>query len=460
MTQLFKPDTADNGLVGADPVSPMSKATDQRLRANVAWMLVGNLCQGLSQWLLVVALAKMGSIEMVGSFTLGLAIGLPVLMFGSLSLRSIQITDCNRSYRFPDYLLLRFAAAIVSLLLVAGIAVSAHYSAAVVASVTLIAAAKAVEYVSDIFYGLLQREERMGGIAVSMLLRGTLSVCALSAGVWLTGSLVWGAAALLSASTLTLLAFDMPRCLALLDIGFVAGLRHCTAYAKTVFDGCTHKRLGMLAWAGLPLGGVLMLVSLNLNLPRYFIEHTLGMRELGIFSSLANLLAVGSVVTNALGQGAAPRLAKYFEAARMHEFRALLTTLIVASLGIGAIGLIGALLVGRQVLTIVYRPEYATQQDILVWLMAASGFFYLGSTLGYAVTAVKCFTPQLPLFALAAASTAAASMILVPSQGLRGAALAIMISALIQCAGGTYLLRNACRRARLVSVTALPENVF
>lgn len=444
----------------ADANQQRNSAADQRLRANVGWMLVGNLCQGFTQWLLIVALAKMGTVEMVGSFTLALAIGLPVLMFGSLSLRSIQITDCNASYRFLDYLLLRFFAAVASLIIIASIAISAHYSQSAVASITLIGAAKAAEYISDIFYGLLQREERMSGIAISMMLRGTLSLSALGLGIGLTGSLVWGAVGLFASSALTLLCFDLPRSLALLNIKLSAGLRECSAYVRALLDGRIHRRLGTLAFAGLPLGAVLMLVSLNLNLPRYFIEHHLGIRELGIFSSLTNLLAVGNVITNAIGQGAAPRLAKYFEAAKLRDFRALLTTIVIASLGIGAAGFLGALLFGRRVLAIVYRPEYSTRQDVLVWLMAASGFFYLGSTLGCAVTAVKCFAPQLPLFAIAAASTALASMILVPSQGLRGAALAILISAVIQCAGGAWLLSNAWKRACAASPVALTTNSF
>lgn len=444
----------------ADANQQRNSAADQRLRANVGWMLVGNLCQGFTQWLLIVALAKMGTVEMVGSFTLALAIGLPVLMFGSLSLRSIQITDCNASYRFLDYLLLRFFAAVASLIIIASIAISAHYSQSAVASITLIGAAKAAEYISDIFYGLLQREERMSGIAISMMLRGTLSLSALGLGIGLTGSLVWGAVGLFASSALTLLGFDLPRSLALLNIKLSAGLRECSAYVRALLDGRIHRRLGTLAFAGLPLGAVLMLVSLNLNLPRYFIEHHLGIRELGIFSSLTNLLAVGNVITNAIGQGAAPRLAKYFEAAKLRDFRALLTTIVIASLGIGAAGFLGALLFGRRVLAIVYRPEYSTRQDVLVWLMAASGFFYLGSTLGCAVTAVKCFAPQLPLFAIAAASTALASMILVPSQGLRGAALAILISAVIQCAGGAWLLSNAWKRACAASPVALTTNSF
>jgi O-antigen/teichoic acid export membrane protein len=432
-----------------------NKITDARLRANVAWILAGNLWQGFSQWMLIVALAKLGTIEMVGSFTLALAIGLPVLMFGSLSLRSIQVTDGSRAYRFLEFFTVRLAMALASFITIAAIAVAARYPASVMATVLLIGAAKAVESLSDIFYGLLQREERMAGIGISMMLRGTLSVFTLGAALWLTGSLLWGAAALLVSALFTLLAFDLPRSLALLKIGLPDGLRECGKYARELANAPACRRLGTLAYAGLPLGAVLMLVSLNLNLPRYFIEHNLGLRELGMFSSLTNLLAAGNVVINALGQGAIPRLAKHFEAARMRDFRALLTAIVAASVAVGAIGVLGALLFGRQILAVLYRPEYSAHWDVLVWLMAAAGFFYVGCTLGCAVTAAKCFTPQLPLFAIAAAATTVASMVLVPSQGLRGAALAILISALVQCAGGVWLLRKACQPA-LASPTQAP----
>jgi len=431
------------------PAAFLSPVADSRLRSNVAWMLLGNFWQGLAQWTLVVALAKIGSVEMVGSYTLGLAIALPVLMFASLSLRSIQITDGLRRYRFLDFLALRFACSLLSIILIAAIACAGHYSKAVVAAVILIGAAKTIEYLSDIFYGLLQREERMAGIAISMMLRGTLSLCALAGGVWLTGSLTWGAVGLLASSALTLFFFDIPRSLGLLNLKPADGVAECVRYMDQFLRGEAHRRLAMLALAGLPLGAVLMLVSLNLNLPRYFIEHSLGLRELGIFCSLTNLLAAGSVMTSALGQGAAPRLAKYFEAAKLRDFRRLVFVLSIGSLGIGAAGFGLALLVGPRLLAIIYTPEYASQQNIFLFLMAASGFLYLGSMLGCAVTSVKCFTPQLPLFALAAAATAAASVILVPSQGLRGAALAILISAIIQCAGGAGLLRNAWKHSAL-----------
>jgi O-antigen/teichoic acid export membrane protein len=424
-----------------------SAAAGRVLFSNIAWMLAGNVSYGFSQWALLVALAKIGTIAMVGNFALALAITLPVLMFSSLSLRSLQVTDYQRSYRFLEYASLRFLTVCLSMAFIFIFGLVVGYSAPVLTSTLLIAGAKAFEYVSDILYGLLQQEEDMAGIAISMILRAALSVAALSLGVYLTHSLIWGAAGLLVSSGVVLLAYDIPKTLVFRKGHLRTEIRACMQYMRGLINDGNHQRLWKLALTGLPMGFVLMMVSLNLNIPRYFIQQHLGMQELGIFSAIATLMAAGSVVTNAVGQAAAPRMAKYFSAGDRRRFGALLAAVAAVSLGLGGLGFAGSLLFGRQAMALIYRPEYSTHQDVLVWLMGASGFFYLGSTLGYAVTAVRCFTPQLPLFAGAAVATAIGCIAFVPSLGLRGAAIAILISAVVQCAGSAGLLYDSCRKA-------------
>ena len=436
----FRPIRA--GLEGKQPSKPTSV-----LLFNIAWMLAGNVLYGFSQWGQLVVLAKIGTIEMVGSFALALAICLPVLMFSSLSLRSLQVTDHKRSYRFLEYAALRLLTLVVSVAFIVAFGMIAGYTSAVVLSTAVIGAAKAVEYVSDIFYGSLQQQENMSGIAISMTLRAILSITALSLGVYFTHSLVWGAACLLVSSALVLLAYDIPKTLAVGKIHFRTLIGECGLYFDEVTAKGGHRRLLKLGMSGLPMGFVLLMVSLNLNIPRYFIQQHLGTHELAIFSAIATLLAAGSVATNAVGQAAAPRLAKCFANRDRRGFSVLLVALVVVSLGLGGLGFAAAILFGKQAMALIYRPEYSVHQDVLLWLMGASGFFYLGSTLGYAVTAVRCFAPQLPLFAVAAVTTGIGCLALVPSQGLRGAAMAILISAVVQCVGSAGLLWNSCKRA-------------
>ena len=82
-------------------------------------------------------------------------------------------------------------------------------------------------------------------------------------------------------------------------------------------------------------------------------------------------------------------------------FCRLLSKLVAIGAGTGLAGVLLALVAGREILTILYRPEYADSADLLVLLMAAAAVSYMASFLGYGMTAAaSCFRSQLPLSAL------------------------------------------------------------
>ena len=99
-------------------------------------------------------------------------------------------------------------------------------------------------------------------------------------------------------------------------------------------------RLRRLAILALPLGFVMMLVSLNTNVPRYFIEHYQGTRDLGIYAAITYLMVAGTTVVAALGQSASPRLAQYFADGRTASFCGLMWKLVGIGGALGALGVL------------------------------------------------------------------------------------------------------------------------
>ena len=55
------------------------------LRANFVWILGGNFAYGACQWLMLVAIAKMGTPEMVGRFALAFAVTAPMFLFANMN---------------------------------------------------------------------------------------------------------------------------------------------------------------------------------------------------------------------------------------------------------------------------------------------------------------------------------------------------------------------------------------
>ncbi|MDP2210282.1 MAG: oligosaccharide flippase family protein [Candidatus Aquicultor sp.] len=406
------------------------------LRQNFSWTLVGNIVYAACQWGMLVILAKIGSPVMVGQFALGLAVTAPIILFASLQLRAVQATDARHEYLFEDYLGLRLATTVMALAAIAGVVIFSGYRSETALVILAVGAAKAFEAISDVFYGRLQQHERMDRIAKSMMIKGPLSLLALGIGVYFTKSTLWGAVGLAIAWALVLIGYDIRSGMTIKGRDAVAidvvadGGRRATLRPR--WRNVTSFSLIKLS---LPLGFVMLLISLNANIPRYFIEHYLGERELGIFAAVAYLMVAGTMVVNALGQSASPRLAKYYAAAEAKAFRHLLGKLIVISVLLGVAGVALVVAAGETILTMIYKPEYAQHVDVFLLLMVAAGLGFFASFLGYAMTAARYFRVQAPLFAVVTGVTALACLWLVPLYGLRGAAMALVIATAVQLLG-------------------------
>ncbi len=410
------------------------------LRRNFSWTMIGNLIYAGSQWGILVALTKLGSPEMTGQFTLGLAVTAPVFMLTNLQLRQIQATDAKLLYPFNDYLGLRLLCTLVALGAVGAIAICSGYRWQTMAVVLLVGLAKGLESISDMCYGLFQQHERMDRIAISLMLRGPLALLCLSLGVWLSGSAIAGVLGMVLAWSTVLIGHDLRQSAQLLtsssvDINRVSinRLGNALAQLKPNWNG---SKLWPLIQLALPLGLVMMLFSLSANLPSYFIVASLGKQvgnqaeaELGIFNAIAYLMVAGNIIVGALGDSASPRLAKYYASGDRSAYGLLLGRLIgiggVLGAGVLAIAMIG----GGPLLSLLYSPAYAQRQTLFIWLMAGSGIQYVASFLGYGITAARYFKVQIPISLTSTICLTAACLWLIPAQGLIGAAIALLIGA-------------------------------
>jgi O-antigen/teichoic acid export membrane protein len=413
------------GLLAAGPCAKPSPRP-LSMRSNFSWTFAGNVVYAGCQWGMLMVLAKLGSPEWVGKFALALALTAPVIMLTNLQLRAIQATDARREYRFGHYLALRLATTALSMLVIAGIACGYRRETALV--ILAIGLAKAFESMSDVVYGLLQAHERMDRIALSMMIKGPFSLGALGLVVYHTSSIAWGALALAGVWGLLLIAYDIPNGIRSLDRG------------ETFRPRWDLSALERLAWLALPLGIVMMLISLNANIPRYFVEHHLGEHELGIFAALAYLMVAANTVVGALGQSASPRLARYYAEGNKRAFRQLLTKLVGVGAGIGASGVLAALVAGREILAVLYKPEYAEHAELFAWLTVAATASYASSFLGYGMTAARKFRVQAPLFVVVSVVTFVGCAVFIPTFGLLGAAWACVIASLLQLLGSSLVI--------------------
>jgi O-antigen/teichoic acid export membrane protein len=382
------------------------------LRRNFAWTLAGSVVFAGSQWATLVLVTKVASTRAAGDWTLGLALTGPIFIFSQFKLRVVQVTDVKNEHSWGDYLALRLLSSVAAFLTSAGI-VALGYRSSVAVVILMIALSKVFDGASDLIYGQEQKREQMRPIARSQIARGTTAVAASVLALLWTRSPAWCAAAT-AASYGVWLIWDWTRLLAILG------------------DEAPYPRWGVATlWPlfrrVLPLGFVTAIGSLQINIPRYFLEAYASREELGVFGTISALLMLGNIVVAALANVALPGMATFVAGGQWRLFRRRVGQLLLMGCALGAAAVLVSKAGGRPILALVYSSEVAQHDDVLFWLAVNSGLIWSYVFLGTALDAMRRFHVQPWIHTTSSGVIAVMSLLLVPRYRMHGACWAMLI---------------------------------
>jgi O-antigen/teichoic acid export membrane protein len=401
------------------------------IRRNFSWLFLGNGAFSLAQWGRIAVLAKLATPALVGQYALALALVSPIFMLTNLQLSAVQATDARHRYGFADFATLRLLCSGLALLFISVLAFFLHWNHSLRLLVFVLTLSLAVDSLCDICGGLQQKHERMDRLGISLLMRALLSFAFFTVIFRQTHSVIAAVATLPAVSGAVLLTWDLSMARRV--------LRNAPLLAWQA------RRLGRLALFSLPLGIIMMLISLNVSIPRYALMRNSGSAELGIFASLSYVVMALSLVITGLGQSVSPRLSRFYAEGDLRRFRELMLRLCSTGALLGLVSLSVAALFGRPLLALIYRPEYAAHVNVFVVLAATSGVAAVASFLGFGITAAHVFRYQVWTMLAAVSTTALASLFLVPRLHAMGAAISLLVSALVQTAIAACILLRALR---------------
>ena len=399
-------------------------------------MALANLVFAACQWGVLVVLARLGGPAQVGEFTLAMAIVSPVLIFSQFSLRAVLATDTGGDARpFVEYLHTRATTTVVAWLALLALVPLLGYGTRVFTLVALLGLAKAAEAMSDIYYGLGQKHERLDINARSLILRGLAGSGAFALGAWWSGDVVVACA---------LYAVCWAGVWLLHDTRATRALR--------VQDGApAHGRTALAAQGDIvrhafPLGLVLTLATVNTNIPRVVLERTHGLEALGYYGAVSQVIIAGLIVITAIGQPALPRLAGWLRDGDFPAVVTLMSRLGALTLALALAGVAATWLIGEWVLGLLYGPRFATQGALFLALASAAVPLYLGHIAGFAATACRTFVPYAVCYGVSTTLTLIAAVWLVPRFGTLGAAATIAVTGAANLATALVVVSRFRRR--------------
>lgn len=406
-----------------DPSPPEGRAA---FVGRVAWGAGGSLFFALTQWLLVVAMARWGSARLVGDWALALAITAPVFILAQFKLRYVLAADATREHPWRAYLSLRVRSMGVAAAAV-GIVVLVAYRDATGLLILLIAIGKGVEGVCDVRYGRLQRDDDLRGIAVALVRRALLVLALAAATLWFTRSAAWTALAALGGQALGLW-FDT-----------VSGPRPAA-------ESGTGPALGALVRRTLPLGVATAIGSLQAGMPRYVLDAEVSREAVGAFALLVHPYLVGALLVGAMANVALPGLARRAAAGDRRGFRRAVIRLCGAGGALAALAVFVTWVAGGPLLRLLYGARYGGFADELLWVSLATCLPWCFLFLGTALDAVRAYAVQPWIVAAGTGVAAAGAFALVGTHGMLGVTWALIAGACVEAALLAFALAFALAR--------------
>lgn len=421
------------------------------LRANFIWAFWGNAVNGLCQWGILIVLARLGSPEAIGKFTLGLAITAPIMMFAHLDTGKLQATDSKDEFFFQHYYGLVLLNTIIALLIISVLITILGYRGEVAIIIVLVALFKAAENISSVFYGLFQQQEKMKYVALSLFTKAPVSLVVITLGLIITKSLVISVSCFSIVWLITIYFYDMKAAKNTLrekkecNDKLLFASKNNVHLLHPVFS---KAHLISMAALALPLGISLAISSLSVNLPRYFIENSIGLYELGIFSAISYLTVIGGRFIMTLSQSLSPRLAVYYDNKDHTKFTKLLKKQCYLVLIIGLSGILLAFFFGRPFLNLLYGPAYASYANLFVGVMVYAAIEYLSSLLRNILIIARLTKTEMILRLLTLSSLVILCMLLIPRMALLGAVYAQLFSSAIYFCCNMIIIFNIIKKLR------------
>lgn len=380
------------------------------------WLLSGNMLFAFSQWLMLIFFSHYSNPLQLGYYSYALALTAPIFMLTNLQLRPILVVDWNtqKKYRFDQYFYIRIISTVIAIVISMILAFYNHSAGLLI--IIIVVLMKSCEAISDIIYALYNAENKTRFISRSLIIK-SIGIILISIVVLLsTGDVFYSLLAVLICYIVTLLLIDFKQIKK--NLG------------RVLFWDHSFKKIFL---TGLPLGLSVMLISLQTNIPRYFLEYSNGVEQVGVLTILYYFVVIGGIITNSICQYLSPYFSKYFHENEVELLKSTINKALFFSMGLGLLGILTSFFAQDLIMQLLYGEKYVQYSEYLPWMMLAGLFSYIAVVNGYIMTSLKLLKVQVPLFAILVICTIFYSWLLIPKFYLWGAVFTTVLSSMTQC---------------------------
>lgn len=396
------------------------------LRKQAIINTVGNCIYLAAQWLIMVMTTRFLGYEAVGILTLAMSVGNVFIFIQFYGVRSYQSSDINRKFTPGDYLGSRVVTVSIGLLLCVLFLIVSGYNKTVSIAILLFTLFRTFEAISDVFFGDIQRSGKLELAGICMLIRGALSIIIFYVGVKLYNSLNM-ALFMIVIGSLGLSAF--------ID-NYI--YRKTVNWIKGSVNG--YKSILVICF---PLLLSALLPTIITAFPRIVLEKCSEVEIVGYYGNISTPAVVITALVPNIIASLMPVYGEMVSKKDYHGIRTLWKKTLLGTTVIFLFCIIGVFVLGKFVLAWIYTDAIIPYVHYLYPLLVATTLYAFTMCGGSVLVAMRRNSSASICAIIATIVSIGLTYLLVPTKGIPGAIVVLIISYLLQTIlQATIIIRN------------------
>lgn len=320
---------------------------DLSQRKDYFWNTLGVLLQNTISPLLILFVTRINGIEAVGVFSFAFAVSLMLWTLSMWGGRTYQVSDVNNKFSAEAYVAVRVLLAAVVLMITGIFCYLNGYDFLKTSLIFALVIFKLIESFSDVFYGIIQKHNKLYKTGKSLTVKALLGVTVFLVIDLITKNIVWSIAGVAVVNIVVFLVYDVRQAHKLQNLEITANKsKDISREALRILQEC----LGVFI--------IFFLSMFSLNIPRYFID-IYSTPEVGYFGIIAMPITLIVLTVSFVLQPNIVKLSKLYEDKKYSRFKETTARLLRVSLLIGLSILLVTILFGAEILKLIFGIEFS-----------------------------------------------------------------------------------------------------
>ena len=386
------------------------------LKKNIIWNTIGVFTFSLTSLIYTVILMRYSSLKITGIFSFGFALACTTTALASLGGRTYQVTDVKNELTPFTYIISRYITVFTVTILVFAYILMRNYSMNKFLIVFILCLFKYLEELSDVYYGIMQKEDKLYYVGQFQLFKSILNVFAFFLIIKGTNNLLLAVSVMLLINFLFILFLERPIAKKLNSWNYSTSKKQIMKYFSVNTTICVFTFLTMYL----------------ANAPRYAIDIYLNDEIQAVFGIIIMPATVMLLVCNFITNPILINIANLYNEKRMKEITELFKKIVFIIIGIGIFGLILCYFIGVPFLNLIYSSNFNIYKVELMIIIVGSIFYAVSMICSSFLTSIRKIKPQLYMNILFSIFAFIISLIFVKLFGIMGGAISYSTIMLIR----------------------------